>query len=406
MLLLAALLGGGTVSVVTLAQEEVAPAEVTAPVAEATPATQNTSEASAVAPASEEAPAAEAPVAAAPAVSIKPRPSEIARLSSKSLLLGITQAGDKLITVGDRGNILLSSDGNNWTQAISPTNVTLTAVAFADASNGWAVGHDAVILHTTDSGKTWQLQNFQPELNKPLFGIFPIDAQNAYAVGAYGLFLATQDGGAHRTAVEAGPITADGLHLNAMIRLNNGDLFIAGEVGLIGVYGIDQKALAQAQAQAKARVRRPISAAGASGAVPAKPVAVEPVAPPTPRWQRLTLPYEGSLFGALPRGEKGAMVYGLRGNVYVTDDVYSNQWTKLDIGSVQSIFGGALLAEQGVALVGADGALMVVAPDGSVRGDLATKAGTDLASGTLSGVLPWNGGLLVVGDLGVNRVPI
>ncbi|MGH8455052.1 MAG: hypothetical protein ACRES4_08390, partial [Nevskiales bacterium] len=152
--------------------------------------------------------------------------------------------------------------------------------------------------------------------------------------------------------------------------------------------------------------RRPISAAGASGAVPAKPVAVEPVAPPTPRWQRLTLPYEGSLFGALPRGEKGAMVYGLRGNVYVTDDVYSNQWTKLDIGSVQSIFGGALLAEQGVALVGADGALMVVAPDGSVRGDLATKAGTDLASGTLSGVLPWNGGLLVVGDLGVNRVPI
>ncbi|MGH8562529.1 MAG: WD40/YVTN/BNR-like repeat-containing protein, partial [Nevskiales bacterium] len=244
MLLLAALLGGGTVSVVTLAQEEVAPAEVTAPVAEATPATQNTSGASAVAPASEEAPAAEAPVAAAPAVSIKPRPSEIARLSSKSLLLGITQAGDKLITVGDRGNILLSSDGNNWTQAISPTNVTLTAVAFADASNGWAVGHDAVILHTTDSGKTWQLQNFQPELNKPLFGIFPIDAQNAYAVGAYGLFLATQDGGAHWTAVEAGPITADGLHLNAMIRLNNGDLFIAGEVGLIGVYGIDQKAVA------------------------------------------------------------------------------------------------------------------------------------------------------------------
>ena len=92
--------------------------------------------------------------------------------------------------------------------------------------------------------------------------------------------------------------------------------------------------------------------------------------------------------------------------MYVTDDVYGNQWTKVEIGSVQSIFGGALLAEQGVALVGADGALMIVAPDGSVRGGLAAKADTDLASGTLSAVLPWNGDLLVVGDLGVNRVPI
>ena len=192
---------------------------------------------------------------AAPAPIVKPRASEIAKLSSRSLLLGITQTGDKLVTVGDRGNILLSSDGKTWTQVVAPVNVTLTAVAFADANNGWAVGHDAAILHTTDAGKTWQLQNFQPELNKPLFGIFPVDVQNAYAVGAYGLFLATQDGGAHWTAVDAGPITADGLHLNSMIRLNNGDLFIAGEVGLIGVYGIDQKALAQAQAQAQARAR-------------------------------------------------------------------------------------------------------------------------------------------------------
>lgn len=377
----------------TATAEAVAPEPTTEPAAAETPDAE---------PATEE-PATEAAPSLPP---VKPRPSEIARLSPKSLLLGITQAGDKLITVGDRGNILLSSDGKTWTQVVAPVNVTLTAVNFADANHGWAVGHDAAILHTADAGKTWQLQNFQPELNKPLFGIFAVDSQNAYAVGAYGLFLATQDGGAHWSAVDAGPITADGLHLNALIRLNNGDLFIAGEVGLIGVYGIDQKAVVEAQAQAQAKARARSRAAAVPGAAPAQPVAVEHVAPPAPSWRRLTLPYEGSLFGALPRGEKGALVYGLRGNVYVTDDVYSNQWTKVDIGSVQSIFGGALLGEQGVALVGADGALMIVAPDGSVRGNLAAKAETDLASGTLSGVLPWNGGLLVVGDLGVNRVPI
>lgn len=386
--------------------EAAAPAETTAPAQDAPAAGSEPAAAESSDEAASPTEEAAAEPATAPVPAVKPRASEIAKLSSRSLLLGITQAGDKLVTVGDRGNILLSIDGNSWTQVIAPVNVTLTAVAFADANNGWAVGHDAVILHTTDAGKTWKLQNFQPELNKPLFSIYPVDARNAYALGAYGLFLATQDGGAHWTTVDAGPMTADAMHLNSMIRLNNGDLFIAGEVGLIGVYGIDQKALAQAQAQAQAQARTHARAATTPGAVPQKPVAVQPVAAPAPSWQRLTLPYEGSLFGALPHGEKGAMVYGLRGNVYVTDDVYSNQWTKVEIGSVQSIFGGALLAEQGAALVGADGALMIVAPDGKIRGGLAAKADTDLASGTLSGVLPWKGDLLVVGDLGVNRVPL
>jgi len=39
-----------------------------------------------------------------------------------------------------------------------PVQVTLTAVDFADAEYGWAVGHDAVVLHTQDGGAHWLRQ--------------------------------------------------------------------------------------------------------------------------------------------------------------------------------------------------------------------------------------------------------
>lgn len=357
----------------------------------------------------EEAPVAEAKATDAPSAAsaaqadaedLKPRISEVARLSTRSLLLGLARAGDMLVTIGDRGNILRSKDGKRWFQVVSPTNSTLTAITFADAQQGWIVGHDASILHTADGGKTWKLQYFKPEDNKPLFGITALDAQHAYAVGAYGLFLVTQDGGENWSAVDAGPVTEEGMHLNALTRLGNGDLFVVGEAGLIGAYGVDPKvaAEAEAKAQAEAKARRPGKAA------PADTVAA--AAAPAPAWQRLTLPYEGSLFGVLPRGERGALVYGLRGNVFVTDDVYANQWTRIDTGTVQSLFGAAVLDGGRILLVGADGAVLQLSVDGVVRPALSDKTTADLASGTLSAALPWQGGVLLVGDLGVHKVPL
>src|SRR5690606_1995264 len=119
------------------------------------------------------------------------------------------------------------------------------------------------------------------------------DAQNAFGIGAYGLFLRTVDGGASWTEVDAPAMREDGLHLNSLIRLGDGSLFMAGETGLAG-----------------------ISADGAT-------------------WERLAIPYEGSLFGALPHGDKGALVFGLRGNVLLSEDVRAGTWTPVDIGTVQ-----------------------------------------------------------------------
>lgn len=299
--------------------------------------------------------------AAKPAVSAKaterdlqPRPAEMAPRAAKSLLLGLAQAGDRIVAVGDRGVILASADGQTWDQVPCPVHATLTAVSFADAKTGWAVGHDATILHTADGGATWKLQNFKPADNKPLLSVLAVDAQRAYASGAYGLFLATTDGGATWTDVDAPEILADGLHNNALVKLGNGELFLAGETGLLGV-----------------------SADGSD-------------------WKRLTLPYEGSLFGALPRGEKGAIVFGLRGNALATDDVRGGKWTRLETGTVQSLFGGVALADGTALLVGADGAMLRVAPDGKVSPVTSAQN-----AGTLSAILARGDGFIVAGENGV-----
>lgn len=293
-----------------------------------------------------------------------PRAAEMAGLASRTLLLGVTRAGEQMVAVGDRGNILLSADGEKWEQVAVPVNVTLTAVSFADDKNGWAVGHDAAILHSTDGGRSWTLQHFDTVLGQPALNVIALDAQRAMVVGAYGMWLGTSDGGKTWDEVTAPRVRDDGLHLNALIKLGDGSLFIAGETGLIGV-----------------------SADGQT-------------------WERLTLPYEGSLFGALPRGKKGALVFGLRGNVLVTDDVRGKAWTPVDIGSVQSLFGGAVLAQGRAVLVGADGEIVYIGTDGKVTRAPQREGAEGSGAGSLSGALPWHDGLQLVGESGTGRVPI
>ena len=107
----------------------------------------------------------------------------------------------------------------------------LTAVYFVDAKQGWAVGHDGVVLHTDDGGDTWALQLDGRKANellvaamsekvaaepaseeakkllaeaerykeqgpdKPFLDVWFADAQNGYVVGAYNLIFRTTDGG-------------------------------------------------------------------------------------------------------------------------------------------------------------------------------------------------------------------
>jgi len=129
--------------------------------------------------------------------SAKVSPATESALASKSLLLDISPLGqEKLVAVGEHGHILLSSDGDNWQQANVPVRATLTSVFFLNDQLGWAVGHDATILHSQDGGLNWQIQQYLPALEKPLLDIYFKNEQQGIAVGAYGQVFRSNDGGA------------------------------------------------------------------------------------------------------------------------------------------------------------------------------------------------------------------
>jgi photosystem II stability/assembly factor-like uncharacterized protein len=76
-----------------------------------------------------------------------------------SMLQDIVRLDDSLVVVGERGHIARSDDnGKTWQQAEVPTRAMLNAAYFVTPTEGWVVGHDELVLHTIDGGKTWSLQ--------------------------------------------------------------------------------------------------------------------------------------------------------------------------------------------------------------------------------------------------------
>jgi photosystem II stability/assembly factor-like uncharacterized protein len=163
-----------------------------------------------------------------------PAPAErsiVAPLAADSLMLDGTAIDTRIVAVGERGHVLISSDyGRTWKQAEVPSRATLTGVHFHDADLGWAVGHDATILRTTDGGRSWERVYHDPDEESPLFDIWFSNADKGFAVGAYGLFLATSDGGA--TWEQRLISEYDDFHLHHIARSDSGRLFIAAEFPL------------------------------------------------------------------------------------------------------------------------------------------------------------------------------
>jgi photosystem II stability/assembly factor-like uncharacterized protein len=304
-----------------------------------------------------------------------PISAELAPLAHTQLLTGVARAGEQLVAVGIRGHILRSADGERWEQVVAPVNSLLTAVTFIDAQQGWAVGHDAVVLHTADGGRTWTLQHFQPDLNKALLDVLFLDAQHGFAVGAYGLLLETRDGGKQWTQVE-GEIVEEQLHFNALTRLGDGSLLLIGEEGM----------MARSEDQGQ-------------------------------HWQRLQSPIGSSQFAVLAEGERGALIAGLRGNVYRTADVQSGNWTKVDTGDVQSVFGLTALPGGDVAMAGLNASLLRLDRDSKVQrlsldapaagtADSVKSSDSGQELGAFSDAIAWKNALVVVGESGVRTVSI
>lgn len=290
-------------------------------------------------------------------------PAEIAVKAAEAQVNDVAVAGERLVAVGDKGIVVTSTDGVTWTQSPTPVDVLLNAIYFSDERNGWAVGHDATVIHTADGGMTWTLQNWAPTDNRPFMDVYFWDDQRGLAVGAYGLFKVTDDGGRTWTdhadpAFEAGP------HLNGLMRAADGSLLLVGEKGLTAT-SVDGRS-----------------------------------------WVVHPTGYEGSLFAAIPRGDKGALVIGMRGTVLEAADIGCPVWRKVETGTEKSLFGLTDLGNGRVAVSGSSGELRVLNPGKSPQPILPAKETGLTQSTTYTGLLNWRGRLMALTDRGVRTVPV
>lgn len=284
------------------------------------------------------------------------RPALVVAHPERAVLQAVTKAGARLVAVGEHGIVLYSDDqGKSWQQARVPVSVTLTAVAFPTAKQGWAVGHFGMVLHSADGGQSWAVQldgKRAAELvlsraeaaaratgnnpvsdkalaeakrlvadgpDKPFLDVHFTDAQHGLIVGAYGLAFITADGGANWQPILAQLDNPKANHLYAIAGVGQA-VFLVGERGL---------------------VFRGDTLAGP--------------------YHRLTTPYEGSYFTVQADKQGNVLVAGLRGNAFRSAD-QGMHWDKVVLPSTASIVASAPDLKGGLLLANQAGQ-MLVSPD-------------------------------------------
>lgn len=95
-------------------------------------------------------------------------------------------------------SLLKTTNGSTWTfQTNSGVNsfVAFNDINFTDVNNGWLVGGNGIIRHTTDAGATtWSGQNSGTQFE--LLGLDFLNTSVGYACGRQGVIITTANGGA------------------------------------------------------------------------------------------------------------------------------------------------------------------------------------------------------------------
>jgi photosystem II stability/assembly factor-like uncharacterized protein len=130
------------------------------------------------------------------AVEILPPPSVTAQSSNTSYWLRSNYAlNDKTCwAIGHEGIILKTTDGGvTWKIHNSNTSNVLYSTYFTNEHTGWAVGQYGTILKTTNGGMEWTEQESGTSNN--LQSVCFADEQTGWTVGRLGTILKTEDGG-------------------------------------------------------------------------------------------------------------------------------------------------------------------------------------------------------------------
>ncbi|UUO22337.1 hypothetical protein FGD67_03305 [Colwellia sp. M166] len=318
-----------------------------------------------------------------PIINAQPLDARLAPLASKSLLLDIIEINQsKLVAVGERGHILLSSDGVDWQQAQVPVQVTLTAVYFIDEMHGWAVGHDATILSSKDGGVSWQVQQHLPEVEKPLLDVLFFDRNTGVAVGAYGLFYRTNDGGQHWT-----------------IEYHNEFLYPEDQAYLAELKLDDEVAYLDEQSSILPHFNRVVAdgrtlyLAGELGLIAkSNNFGVS--------WQRLDEIYPGSFYDIDRTQEGNLVVVGLRGHIFRSLK-NGTPWQASDSHVTALLSSIVLSDDQRVFILGNNGVLLESRDDGATFTKHVQKDGKALIAGVW-----YKNKIIAVSDVGIKTINI
>ena len=269
---------------------------------------------------------------------------------------GMLYLDQRVVAVGERGNILLSDDqGLSWQPAaVKPQrDLTLTALVALQDKSLLAVGHDGWILRSEDEGANWSEVRYDGDVAEPLLGIWSAGGKRVLAFGSFGKFYQSEDDG---RSWQAQPLEVDSAHLNGMDGGADGRRMVVGEQGL--VLRSDD--------------------AGHS-------------------WQKLEPFYNGSLFGVVRLSPDRWVTYGMRGHVFVSQD-FGRTWEPVKVGNQLPLYGHALLPNGGgLLIVGAGSSLVRL--DGN--GELVSATRLSGLGTLTSAVLIGSRRLLVGGERGV-----
>ncbi len=303
----------------------------------------------------------------------------------KTAFLALQRISDRIVAVGDRGVIAFSDDnGESWQQSEVPISTLLTSVHFPIKDKGWAVGHGGSVLHSNDRGHSWtlqldgrqvnelQLQNAKNSVQKlkeeyaqaaeyekedirfaiedaefvlsnakfdaelgpanPFLDVLFLDDQKGFAIGAYGLFVETEDGGQTWKSAAKRLENFDRYHLNTFAQLKGGAIIIAGEAGTLFVSYDEGR-----------------------------------------QWETLYGPYQGSFFGIQPTHNDGeALLYGLKGHVFKTQDA-GQSWKRIQVGVETSLTSSAISSEGDIIISGFSGVVLLSKDQGESFTRLKTK---------------------------------
>ncbi|MCC6077462.1 WD40/YVTN/BNR-like repeat-containing protein [Pseudomonas sp. GCM10022188] len=322
-------------------------------------------------------------------------PAKPSALAVRSPLRDVAQAGQRLVAVGQRGHILYSDNGGkDWQQARVPVSADLNSVHFPTPQQGWAVGNDGVILHSSDAGASWNKQLDGRQIgervlahyqalaaaepanetwaqyvaegqrlvdegaDKPLLDVWFADARRGYAVGVFNLILHTEDGGQSWAPLQDRTDNPQSLHLNAISAVGE-ELYIAGEQGLLLKWDAAQQ-----------------------------------------RFAALPTPYQGTWFGVV--GKPGELLaYGLRGHVFRSGDG-GQSWNQVETGLPVSITAGAVDARGDIWLFSLAGHALRGTGDGAGFAVVAQEALAPVAGVAQDGANQ----LVLVGERGVRTLAL